>query len=81
MSNQPPSFKILSDSFRDFRFCDSDGVNLEAWSHLEQVSLEGDLEVLVNLVEELYVDLLQRVARAKLVQLVMHLSRNYLNLV
>ena len=56
-------------------------MNLEARSHLEQVSLEGDLEVLVNLVEKLYVDLLQRVARAKLVQLVMHLSRNYLNLV
>ena len=49
-------------------------MDLQTRGHLQQVGLEGVLEVLVDLVEELDVDLLEGVAGAELIKLVMDLE-------
>ena len=49
-------------------------MDLQTRGHLQQVGLEGVLEVLVDLVEELDVDLLEGVAGAELIKLVMDLK-------
>ena len=69
---------ILPDGLRDLGLGDAHRVDLQARGHLLQVGLQGVLQVLVNLVEELDVDFLQCVARTELIELVVNLrGQNY----